>query len=183
MTEQSAEITARFGALREMADTGERALEELYDIYARSLFRYALALTCSADDAEDAVQEVFVRVAREWKQFARVANPRAYLFIAARNAAYGILRSRHRREALHEAARAEFIIEPSCESGPDAAALCEAMADLPVEQREVLVLKVYDDMTFKEIAETVGVSINTITSRYRYAIDKLRTALEVSEDE
>jgi len=54
---------------------------------------------------------------------------------------------------------------------------------LPVDQREVLILKIYDEMTFKEIANTVGASINTVASRYRYGIEKLREALEVSEND
>ncbi len=57
-------------------------------------------------------------------------------------------------------------------------ALRQAFARLPTEQREVLVLKVFEEMTFKEIAETVGASINTVTSRYRYGIAKLRQTLK-----
>ena len=61
-------------------------------------------------------------------------------------------------------------------------ALCAAMLGLPLQQREVLVLKVFDEMTFKEIADVLGVSINTAASRYRYAIAKLREALEAQDD-
>ncbi len=56
--------------------------------------------------------------------------------------------------------------------------MSRAFAELPTEQREVLVLKAFDGMTFKEIAQLVGASINTVASRYRYGIEELRRALE-----
>jgi RNA polymerase sigma-70 factor (ECF subfamily) len=60
-------------------------------------------------------------------------------------------------------------------------ALETALASLPVEQREVVVLKVYEGLSFKEIAELTDISINTIASRYRYAIEKLRGVLSATE--
>jgi len=187
MRDQIAEITIPPGpgVLVEMADTGERLLEELYDTYSRPLFRYALALTCSPDDAEDAVQVVFVRVSREWKRLVRVENVKAYLFSAVRNAAFNILRGKRRRDTLHESICSEYQANQQAGDGElrvDGRALREALDELPVDQREVLVLKVFDQMTFKEIADTVGASLNTVASRYRYGIDKLRQALEVSDN-
>jgi len=187
MKDQFAEITIPPGpgVLVEMADTAERLLEELYDTYSRPLFRYSLALTCSPDDAEDAVQVVFVRVSREWKRLVRVKNVKAYLFSAVRNAAFNILRGKRRRDALHESICSDFQVRQQVDGGElrvDGRVLCEALDDLPVDQREVLVLKVFDEMTFKEIADTVGASVNTVASRYRYGIDKLRQALEVSDN-
>ena len=54
----------------------------------------------------------------------------------------------------------------------------QALRSLPAEQREVIHLKVYEDMTFQQIAQTLGLSINTAASRYRYALEKLRRLLE-----
>lgn len=187
MRDQFAEVSIPPGpgVLVEMADTGERLLEELYDTYSRPLFRYSLALTCSPDDAEDAVQVVFVRISSEWKRLIRVTNVKAYLFSAVRNAAFNILRGKRRRDALHESICCEFQANQQVEDGElrvDGRMLREALDDLPVDQREVLVLKVFDEMTFKEIADTVGASLNTVASRYRYGIDKLRQALEGSDN-
>lgn len=116
-------------------------------------------------------------------QLGKVRSIRAYLHTAARNSAYSILRSRRRRAEVEADLCREFqFTVPAVEAPLDSRALCTAFAKLPVEQREVLVLKVFDEMTFKEIAETTRTSLNTAASRYRYAIDKLRQALEVSED-
>lgn len=185
MGEIESQLDIRFGSgeLRDEAAAGEALLEQLYDQYSLPLYRYALALTSSADDAEDAVQEVFARVAREAGRLRRVGDIRAYLFTAARNAAFTLLRSRRRRSELQEAAQSVFRSELESGGPPvESAALCEALAGLPVEQREVLVLKVYDEMTFEEIAAVLGVSHNTAASRYRYGVAKLRQALEVNQD-
>ncbi len=168
-----------------MADTGDAVLEELYDTYSKPLFRYALALICSRDDAEDAVQVVLIRVARQWKRLTGIENVKAYLFSAVRNAAFNILRSKRRRETLHDSVCAAFDVNPQLERGEggiETRALCEALDELPVDQREVLVLKIFDEMTFKEIADTVGASINTVASRHRYGIEKLCEALEVNDN-
>lgn len=188
MRDQLAEMTIPLEAdtLPDVADADERRLEELYDVYSAPLFRYALMLTCSRDDAEDAVGSVFVRVAREWKHFGRVENVRAYLFSAVRNAAFNILRGKRRREAAQESVCAAFQVGQQLADRVDQAesqVLCEALDELPVDQREVLILKVFDEMTFREIADTVGASVSTIASRYRYGIEKLRRALEVDKDE
>ena len=168
--------TMTFGAatLRDRAETDEAILEELYDRYAYALYRYALALVGSAEDAEDAVQEVFVRLAR--KQFAKVDNIKAYLYTAARNAAYSILRSRRRRNETGDEALSDLT--DNTKLPIETIAMKERFAQLPVEQREILVLKIYDELTFEEIARTIGVSINTAASRYRYGIDRLKRALE-----
>ena len=164
-------------------ETAEVAIERIYDEYAKSLYRYALAVTSCPEDAEDAVQEVFVRLARSPRRLPRVANMTGYLFSSARNAAYDILRSRQRGERLSEALQSE-VLGASAYAAPEARDenLSETMLGLPVDQREVLVLKVFDEMTFKEIAALLGVSINTAASRYRYAIAKLREALEAQDD-
>jgi RNA polymerase sigma-70 factor (ECF subfamily) len=168
-----------------MADTEERSPEELYKAHCEPLFRYALALTCSRDDAEDAVQTVFVRVFRQGHRLARVKNVKAYLFSAVRNAAFNILRSKRRQEAVQASLCAAFEVDLHAANEKDrfeARILCEALDELPLDQREVLILKILDEMTLREIADTVGASINTVASRYRYGIQKLRKALEVDDN-
>jgi len=181
MKTRYAELTYPIGeqALQGKAENSNTCLELIYDQYAPSLFRYALAITNSPDDAEDAVQNVFLNIARDLSRVRKIKNLKAYLYTATRNAAYSILRSKKRDEdheqgLCTEADRHETSIE---ESVIRASIIREAFPSLPLEQREVLVLKVFDGMTFREIAETVGVSVNTIIARYRYGIDRMRRAL------
>lgn len=182
MTDPDAEIAITLGAtiLQDDAETGRASLECVYDQCAHALFRYALALLGSPEDAEDAVQDVFARIARERGQLKKVESIKSYVFAATRNAAYSILRSRRRRDELQQAVCAESETGATAEWTPsvESTVLRQAFARLPTEQREVLVLKVFEEMKFKEIAETVGASINRVTSRYRYGIAKLRLALK-----
>lgn len=171
--------------VEDIDDTCEMSVEGLYDAYARSLYRHAYAITRSAEDAEDVLQEVFGKIAQNPKRLVCPEAMKTYLFTAVRNASYSILRSRRRRGDLAQAWADDYSL--AC---PDAAAgiieyqvIRYAFAALPTEQREALVLKIYDEMSFREIAEAVGTSINTVASRYRYAIGKLREALEDDEDE
>ncbi len=167
------------------AHVAESQLDQLYDRYAGPLYRFALALLGSPEDAEDAVQEVFVRMARQSSRVERVANLKCYLLTATRNAAYGLLRKKQTRDRLFEMIRADVASTPLSEPGrtaPRRDALRRAFAELPVEQMEVLVLKVFDEMTFAEVAKMVGTSLNTVASRYRYGIEKLRKALEDSDN-
>lgn len=180
MTTQDAHISIKQGAaeLHQHEHTEEVVLETLYDEYAHMLFRYAVTLLGNQDDAEDAVQEVFTRIAQQINHVRRVENPKSYLFTATRNAAFSLLRSRQRRAMLTEAISADLLTSPCVESNPESLLVCQIFAELPVDQREVLVLKVFEEMTFKQIADVVGSSLNTVASRYRYAIEKLRGSME-----
>ena len=98
----------------------------------------------------------------------------AYLAIAVRNACYTALRRRRRR-----AEEPGPIIEPAAPGATEEERMIvdAALRSLPAEQREVVYLKVFEGMTFHEIAECCAISINTAGSRYRYAMAALRRAL------
>ncbi len=166
-------------------DLQELCIEELYDTYGHSLYRFAYAITRSAEDAEDVLQEVFGKIARDRKRLVCSAAAKSYLYAAVRNSSYSNLRSRRRRGELVKAWADHF--DPTC---PDSAisvirsqVVRDAFCLLPTEQREVIVLRVYDEMSFKEIADAIGCRLNTVASRYRYAIARLRKALEADDDE
>lgn len=158
-------------ARRLMAGDTE-ALAEIYDRYATLLYRWLCALLGSSSDAEDALQEVFVRLASGRARPER--DLRAYLFVAARNEAYTMLRRRQREQEVAEqsmAAQPLGAAPPCHEATADLTALLQR---LPLEQREVIALKVAQDLTFAEIATLLKISPNTAASRYRYGIERLR---------
>lgn len=152
-------------------------LAELYDAHASAVYRLLLAMLCSSTDAQDALSDVFLRFARQ--DLRRIDNPRAYLLASARNAAIAILRRRHRETPTDPTDECLFVTE---DMDPDRALLARqvnaALWELPPEQREVMVLKVYEELTFAEIARITHTRQNTVTSRYRYAVEKLRRLLE-----
>lgn len=131
------------------------------------------------------MQEVFLRALAQSQRWFGLRNPAGYLYRAARNEALSRLRKRSVRERLApEVERTAAIVEPAgsnLEAGEEAARVNAALMALPVEQREAIVLKLYQDRTFREIARITGVSQNTAASRYRYALAKLKEILEKEE--
>ncbi len=147
------------------------ALSQIYDRYAASLYRLLNALLGSPADAEDALQEVFVSLATG--RGSRIRNLKSYLFVAARHQAFTVLRRRKREPEFEDVTLLE-IAAPSAENGAATQDWAELLARLPLEQREVIALKVWEEMTFADIAQIVKASPNTVMSRYRYGIERLR---------
>jgi RNA polymerase sigma-70 factor, ECF subfamily len=144
---------------------------------APGLLLFARQWVHSAADAEDVVQEAFVKF---WRRNHNIFN-RALLYSAVRSIALDFVRRdvrRARREAT-VVSDAEQSIEPHFELEDDTQlALATAVDSLPRDQREVLVLKIWNDLTFGEIAVTLGISQNTAASRYRYALSNLKKNLQ-----
>jgi RNA polymerase sigma-70 factor, ECF subfamily len=144
----------------------------LYAEYGASLYRYAVMLLADASAAEDAVQQVFASMLKGG--MSGIQQDANYLRRAVRNECYSILRKRMD-------GRPHDFLEPraSTTAAPEERiALQNAIRALPPEQREVIHLHVYEGMTFQEIADASAESINTIASRYRYALEKLRDHLK-----
>lgn len=150
------------------------AIAVLYDRYADGLHHLLVAILGSTTDAEDALQEVFVKLA--CGRMARVRDLRAYLFTAVRHEAYNMLRRRRRERPL------EAVDLETAGTATPSSDIQALLHQLPIEQREVIALKVYEGMTFSEIAAIVKASPNTVASRYRYGIEKLRGWLQEEEN-
>ena len=149
------------------------ALSLIYDRYAASLYRLLNALLASPADAEDALQEVFVSLATG--RVSRIRDLKSYLFVAARHQAFTLLRRRKREPRFEDVDALEIAAPDGGGGSVDAAQDWGALlARLPLEQREVIALKVWEEMTFAEIAGVVRASPNTVMSRYRYGIERLR---------
>jgi RNA polymerase sigma-70 factor (ECF subfamily) len=155
------------------------ALADLYEQHGQRLYRYALMILADAAAAEDVVQDAFCQLAAMLPRQADVATL-PYLTTIVRNTCYSRLRRRRRSPVVD----AKPLLEPaSADAHEDERLLLEqALRWLPPEQREVIHLKVYEGLTFEEIGERCGVSLNTAASRYRYALDALRRMLNVERE-
>jgi RNA polymerase sigma-70 factor (ECF subfamily) len=157
------------------------AVELLWDRYAEELLAFLQARLCSRHDAEDVLQAVFVRIVRKRRQLAAARQLNAYVYQIARNEAAQHQRSRQRRGTVGAEDEPWLVAVQSDDAGKELAEqLQTALARLPQGQREVIVLKVYREKTFREIARLLHVSLNTAASRYRYGMEKLRTLLKDS---
>ncbi len=156
-------------------------LEELYDRYGEKLYHYLVLKLGSCQDAEDALQEVFYRFGRYSVRWKMVRNPKAFVFKAARNEANRFIKKRIVQQKTMNSILEHKKAIVSIIQGPDEESeglLAESLAQLPDNQREAVTLKVFEGMTFKEIAQICKISENTAASRYRYALSKMRLFLE-----
>jgi RNA polymerase sigma-70 factor (ECF subfamily) len=152
------------------------------DAHGPKLLLCARQWTRSFADAEDVVQEAFIRYWRHQRQLP--GDPQALLITSIRRAALDQARREARRAAREEKSGGgleEHSLVFDSQPGDDAERRQEieaALQHLPVEQREVLVLKIWNELTFEQIAETLGILPNTAASRYRYALAALRKELK-----
>lgn len=156
-------------------------LERLYDEHAQPLYAFLLNLTRDEADTRDLLQDIFVKLAREPGLLDGVRDERAFLIRLAHNAAIDLIRRRGTRERTKETLAAEEVSLFAPAGDPDETffrnELSRALAGLPPEQRAVVHLKLWEGLTFEEIAAALEISPNTAASRYRYGLDKLRDRL------
>ena len=130
------------------------------------------------------LQEVFCRLVRYHVRFRFIREPAAFVFRIARNEAIRFSeRKRRERTSTRSVEEIAGVIQHGL-TGPDPGILNRisgALARIPEKQREVLVLKFFEELTFKQISSVCGISLNTAASRYRYGIQKLRTLMEESD--
>jgi RNA polymerase sigma-70 factor, ECF subfamily len=155
------------------------AVEWLWQRYAGDLLAYLAAMLCSRHDAEDVLQTVFVRMVGKRRKLAKARCLNAYVYRIARNEAASYRRRRH-RDRQHAAVREPWLDPPqSGQTHSEIVDLLEtALSRLPESQRQVVVMKVYREKTFQEIAQFLEISLNTAASRYRYGMEKLRNLLK-----
>lgn len=155
-------------------------LHEIYGRYRQALFTLALSKTGHREQAEDAVHDAFVRLCR--RGFGQASDPVAYVFAAVRNAALDQVR--RMRSAGTNGKLSDSIFAQrgraderliSCEQQEMIASAIEV---LPDEQREALVLRIYGNLSFYQIAQIVGAPLPTVASRYQRALERLRERLE-----
>ena len=157
------------------------AFQMIYEKYKDDLLGLAITLLRDRSLAEDVVHDVFVSFAGMTGSFQLSGALKGYLSTCVANTARDRNRSRSRRDVGLDAAEAmdsdsgnpvRHAID-SEQSGQ----LMQLLGCLPYEQREMIVLHLHQEMQFKEIAEALGISINTAQSRYRYGLDKLRSII------
>jgi RNA polymerase sigma-70 factor (ECF subfamily) len=166
-----------------LADGRLDALEELYDLAAGDIYRLALWQTGSPEDAEDLVQDVFVRVAEQGRLLESVRHPKRWMLTVAHRLTIDLLRRRQRRQT-DPVEDVPYLMAPSedPERVVDAQVVSHLVGRLPAKQREVLLLRHFFDCTFSDIGRIVGVPTFTAASRHRLAIARLRRLLEKNND-
>lgn len=158
------------------------ALRRIYEKYKNDLLALAIALSNDKSVAEDAVHDVFVSFAQFAEKLQLRRSLKSYLSTCIANRVRDLNRAKPQRTTQLdevEVVRADSNTPVRLAiSAEELRRISYAMAQLPYEQREVVILHLQGGMTFKAIAKSMDISINTIQSRYRYGLDKLQSVLD-----
>jgi len=161
-----------------MSQEGVAALGGLFDLTSQRLVRYATAITRNQHDAEDAVQTSLTKVACQPHLLRAADRPWSYLLQIVRNEALQNLRKQKRVSLF--ANLSDLLTRcrvDELEQEDTHRAVWRAIRQLPSEQAEVVVLKIWEEMTLAQIADVLEISPGTVASRYRYAMEKLSNIL------
>jgi RNA polymerase sigma factor (sigma-70 family) len=159
-------------------DGNTAEIELLYRQHGPALLLFAQAVTGERNRAQDAVHQVFLKVI-EKGSLSRAMDKKAYLFACVRNAALNEGKLQNRNTPLDP--------DSAWFSPPDRDYAAEqnlrrALGALPNDQRQVIVLHIWGELTFSQISDLLDLSSNTVASRYRYALAKLRDSMFAKEN-
>ena len=149
-------------------------VQRLYEEHSRGLLAYACSFVTSFATAEDVLHQVFERLLHG--DLSLTGGPLSYLYRAVRNTALNKVRDRAGDVGWNDG-----WLESPRGMEHTALELQWTLRELPQEQREVIVLHIWGQMSFEEVAEALAIPANTAASRYRYGLSKLREHFQVSE--
>jgi len=162
-------------------------IARLYDNHAPALFAFLLNLLRNEADTFDVMQELFLKLGQRPALLEDVRDERGYMLRLAHNAAIDLIRRHAARERNYDQLAREpiplFVGSVDSDEQIFREKLAEALGELPPDQRAVVHLKLWENLTFEAIAETLEIPLNTAASRYRYGLDKLRERLRPLYDE
>lgn len=170
--------------VQRIAQHGIAASAGLYDLTSARLVRFATTITRNQHDAEDAVAAALLKVVSDTQLLFQARNPWAFLLQMVRNDALLILRRKKRW--LFASSKIGLVLSDLIKASPKVDAvesqesmleIWKAIRQLPTEQAEVVVLKIWEEFTFQQIGLTLGIPPATAASRYRYGLDKLSELL------
>lgn len=164
--------------------SGDRdAFAELYLRYKDRLYGFALGIVGRAAVAEDVVQELFIRFFQKLSTLQSDGGVKSFLFSCAHNLAIDSTRrlaNRAKPLLSEDALPLEARLSPDDHAArnEELDRIRTLLMELPLEQREAVLLKIYEGMTFQEISKIQGVPVGTVTSRYTYGLERIRRSFE-----
>ena len=164
----------------------EQLLEELERIVTERqdwLFRFAYMRIGIREDAEDVVQDALLSVFRRLREKTGIGNVEQYVIRAVSNACTDYFRRKPMRVVTLERAEQVAVSEADRQIHEEFLRINRLLDTLPAEQSEIVRLKCYDDLTFKQIAELQGIPEATAKSRYRYAIIHIQQRINKKGDQ
>ena len=167
------------------ADNPRLAMDMVIRKYRDRLFRHAWYITKDGQEAYDVVQEVFIRAIRETRFFNADFRQKAWLFRVTSNLCFNLVRDRKRRSAILETVpfdrKADADQLATVFAGEQRQEVLDAIDQMTPAHREILLLRYYDDLSYAEIAEALGVALGTVIPRLSRARRRLQAVLDAPE--
>ena len=162
--------------LSQIASGDMDALQRLYDAVGNQVYGFALSLVRHPQDAEDVLQETFLRIHAHAPRYRPQGKPLAWIFTIARHVALDKKRRRPPVQSLSDAVEA---VDLSAVERADHRLLLDSLLNhLSEEDRQILILHAAIGLTFREVATVVGKPLNTVLSRYRRALNRLQSIVK-----
>jgi len=173
--------------LADFLEGQQEMFEKLVHRYEQPLYAFICRMTGSEAQAADIFQDTFVRVFRYADSYGSKSSVKTWLYTIAANVCRTNIAKARRHPSGQDICKGEHqnggpSVPSQLEAKETGKLIAEAVATLPQEQREVFVLKAYEDMTYPQIARALNRPVGTVKSQMRYALRKLRSSLQVLVD-
>jgi len=168
----------------------QKSFEILYRKYEKPLFSYVYKMLNNREDSEEVFQKTWIKVVEKLKYYNEKGKFSSWLFSIAHNCTIDLLRKTSRKKENLSVDEIDFKISAKGKNPEDIYVIKEKknklksiIEYLPEEQRETVIMRVYGDLSFKEIAKIQKVSLNTVLGRMHYAVKRIKKELEVISNE
>ena len=164
---------------RELKEGKEAAFDYLFRTRYKNLCRFAATIVVQFDVAEDIVQEVFEKIWKKSTQIDERESIDSYLFVAVRNACFTFLKNKRERVDLEDVKQNLKVSEEVVEfETPELNRLWGEIENLPLQCKVVFKLVILEDMKYKDVADSLGISVNTVKTQMKIAYKTLREKLK-----
>ena len=165
--------------LSEIAAGSAAAFKELYALTSDTVYGFALSILKNSHDAEDIMQETYVKIYKSADTYQKQGKPMAWILTIVRNLCYNRIRDTKQHEDIADYTHS--ISGNEHENGINAIILEDAMNVLNEEERQIVMLHSMTGMKHREVAQIVDMPVSTVLSKYNRSLKKLKQALEIRE--
>ena len=162
------------GYIAQMANGDRQAMEQLYRAAGPGVYAYALSILKNSHDAEDILQETFLKVFQNATSYRSQDKPMAWILTITRNLCFRRLRQRQQTTG---ASTEDFVLHNSAVSSDDKLIIEACMTVLSVEERQIVVLHAVSGFKFREISKMLSLPLSTVISKYNRSLKKMKAIL------
>lgn len=154
------------------------ALASLYEETKSAVFGFALSLLKNTHDAEDVLQDTYVRIYSYADTYKPSGNPMAWILEITKNISYMLLRKKSRENFVSEDETSDMQSEDFSKNSDIRLSVTDAMMKLSSEERQIITLHALSGLKHREIAKLLGLPLSTVLSKYSRSVKKLQNMLE-----